>query len=308
MNGTSYSAINTYQRCPKLYFYKYVKNLQRNKRSVALTQGTDAHKFLQVFFLALQQGRHVSGAWDEVYAYTDELAAANKELTFEDEHAEYVELLAETLQWIAGYCDQYGEEWEVLHVEEEFLIMFETGEIITFTPDLVVRDRNGYVWIIDHKTTSAIPDSGIPFGDMQALLYYAGVQAIYPECRGFIFNRLRKKIPTQPRLTKTGDKRVADFKRIDTTYEVLRDFLVDEAPDLLNDPTHQQRLAELRDAPERWFWTETVYVNESTEEATLEDVAVVLGQMQASKEITAYPRNLQEDRGYLSCGKCAFQP
>jgi len=308
MNAESYSGINTYQRCPNLYFYKYECNLQPIKRSVALQQGTDAHEMLKVFFLALQQGENTDGAWAAVMDYASGLLAENKKIAFEDEQIEYHELVDETIRWVASYCDQYGEEWEVLHAEEEFVMILDSGKVISFTPDLVVRDRSGAVWIIDHKTTAAIPESGIPFGDMQALLYYAGVKDMYPECAGFIFNRIRKKTPTQPRLTKTGAKRVADLKRIDTTYETLRDFLQAEAPELMADPAHQQRLAELRDAPERWFWTENVYVNETTEQIILDDAAAVLAQMDASIETGMWPRNLQEDRGYKSCNKCSFKP
>jgi hypothetical protein len=230
-------------------------------------------------------------------------------VTFEEELKDAAKELDLIVKVVERYVEQYTEDWEVLHVEEEFLYILPNNEVVTFTPDLVVRDKNGAVWIIDHKTTSRGVEGGIPFGDMQSLLYYAGVRELYPECAGFIFNRLRKKIPTKPRLTKTGKTRVADLERIDTTYEVLRDFLQDKAPGLLSDPAHQRRLAKLRDQGDRFFWTEQVYVNDATVEAVVADVAhlanEIVGPGMPGKY--HYPRHLLESNGYKDCRKCPYQ-
>ena len=307
MNATSYSDINTYQRCPKKHYYRKVENLQHKKRAVALFDGTNGHEFLKTFFLAKQAGASMQSAWSRVLDHAVDLTLEVGEQMFEEELVDVRKQIDLMLTIIKRYVDQYAEKWEILHVEEEFIVMLDSGEVVSFTPDLVVRDRNGFVWIIDHKTTSRVPEGGIPFGDMQALLYYAGVKALYPECKGFIFNRIRKKLPTQPRLTKTGKTRVADLTRIDTTFEVLRNFLQEKAPGLLSEETHQRRLAQLRDQDDKFFWTEQVYVNDTTVEAILVDTEAVLNQMELSRKTGAYPRNLQEDNGYLSCRKCPFQ-
>jgi len=312
MNATSYSDINTYQRCPMWYNYRVIQGLQSKVRSINLFKGINAHDFAKEFFLALRDGLSRKDAWEAVIAFGHEQLLG--EPVFDDELADATEMAQEMLELVGRYVEQFDEEWEILHVEEEFIIMLDDGNVISFTPDLVVRDRNGFVWIIDHKTTSRMPSGELPFGDMQSLLYFAGVKALYPETKGFIFNRMRKKIPSIPRLAKTGKKRVAYLKTIDTTYEILRDFLQETAPDLISDPDHAQRLAELRDASERFFWTDTVLVNEATVDNILADVSMVLRNMQDASDLaltsiaSPYPRNLQEDGGYKSCRKCPFAP
>lgn len=307
MNARSYSNINTYQRCPKKYYYTSVLKIQPKTKALALFNGVNSHEFLKVFFLALQKGMDKVDAWSEVLDYAGVLIEEVKGITFDDEMADAVDQVNQMLNLIEQYCDDYADQWDILHVEEEFIIMLDNGEVISFTPDLVVRDReSGAVWIVDHKTTSRMPESGLPFGDTQALLYYSGVQSLYPDLAGFIFNRIRKKVPTQPRLTKTGKKRVADIARIDTTYEVLLAFLREEAPELLDDPVHRRRLAELRDQ-QRFFWTDTVYVNEATTNAIIDDVAATIQHMNLSMETGQYPRHLQENNSYLSCSKCPFK-
>ena len=304
-NATSYSDINDYLTCPKKYYYRAVEGLQRQKKATALFDGINAHDWLKVFFTALQQGKTTVEAWNDVLNAADMAYTKYENVRFEDENEEVVKHLDETLVWIEGYCNQYAEEWEILHIEEEFIIMLESGEVISFTPDLIVRDSSGSVWIVDHKTTSATPTAGMPFGDTQALLYYSGVKALYPDVAGFIFNRIRKKVPTEPRLNKTGAKKVNNLNRIDTTYGLLKNLL--EETGLMDDKDHRARLAELRDDSSRWFWTERVYVNEQTEASIIEDVSITLDHMNYARTVGQYQRHLHEDRGWGSCSRCPFQ-
>ncbi len=101
---------------------------------------------------------------------------------------------------------------------------------------------------------------------------------------------------------------MADLARIDTTYEILRDFLQETAPGLLADPVHQRRLAELRDEGNRFFWTEQIYVNDETVVQVLDDVDFVIDQIELSEQTGRYPRHLLESRGYKDCRKCSCQP
>ena len=305
MNGTSYSGIATYQRCPKQYYYKEVERLEPIEQNINLFQGIVAHDLMKEFFLGMQDHGDPVLSWDRVLDSLEETLDGYSKVMFADELAEADKLAAQILNTVDRYVGRYAEEWEVLHVEEEFLVMI-NNRVVTFTPDLVVRDRAGYVWVVDHKTTSGSYEDGIPFGDMQAMLYFSGVQSLYPEVKGFLFNRLRKKAPTEPRLTKTKPLRVYDLNRIDTTYEILRDFLKENAPKLLDDPRHQRRLAELRDAGDRFFWTETVYVPDVAVEQIIDDVDFVIDQIERSKETGRFPRHLYESRGYKDCRSCDF--
>jgi hypothetical protein len=308
VNAESYSGINTFQRCPKQYTYKQIDKIQRKVRSLALFNGINAHEFLKVYFLALQAKENSDGAMAAVYNAAAKAHDKQQKVLFDDELAVAADEIDLILTLVTRFIDQYTQDWTILHVEEEFLIILDSGRVVTFTPDLVIRDRNDAVWVVDHKTTSRSVETGLPFGDMQALLYYAGVKSLYPETAGFLFSRMRKKLPTMPRLTKTGKTRVADLKRIDTTYEILRDFLSVKAPGLLSDPDHQYRLAQLRDMGDRFFWTEQVYVNDATVDAVLTDADHVLQMMDFCHDAGWYPRHLLESNGYKDCRKCEFQP
>lgn len=318
-NAESFSNINDYGRCAYRHFLKKVVRIQRKRKNVNLFQGTSTHEGLKEFFLALRAEWDYDEALAAMTLYYDttvESLSDRDPLMFADERAELIELIDASRAIVERYLEKERDvimTWEILHVEEEFIFTL-GNEIVTFTPDLVIRDKNGFVWIIDHKTTSKMPSNELPFSDLQTLLYFAGVKELYPEVRGFVFNYLRKKVPTVPRLNSTHTKEsklfgyhfVNNVKNIDTTYEILRDFILAEAPHLMGEPTHQQKLAELRDN-DRFFWTETIVVSQDQVDEILLQVSETLAQMQWSRDTGIYPKTILNDlAGVQSCSRCEF--
>lgn len=303
----SYSDINTFLRCGKQYEYRSIRKLQRKRTDAVLRQGTAIHALLMNGFLALQREDDIMFGVEEQYG--ELLEEVMVTMPFVDEREVALDMVADSFNIVQRYFDQADwEGWTVLHVEEEFSITID-GEEITFTPDLVLRDPQGNVWIVDHKSTDTIDPAGVPFSSQQSLLYLAGVRAHYPETVGFLFNYLRKKLPTEPRLNKTktdGIYQVNDLNRIDTTYEMLLDFLRTEAPELLDHPRHRERLAELRDQTDRWFATRRVLTNEAALEQMVEETSWAVEAIHRAEETEQFIRVLRDDRGYTSCSRCEF--
>lgn len=322
-NAKSYSEINTYGRCPQRYFLRSVLRLQRKRKNPNLYQGSATHEGFQEFFLKLRETADYNHAYEVMDAWfqaeIDAIPERNP-LLFDDELASAEILLQDAWYYCTTWIDAHEDEiktWEILHVEEEFVIMLgdETNyEVVTFTPDLIIKDKNGFVWIVDFKTTSKMPNNGLPFADLQALLYMAGVRELYPELRGFIFSYIRKKRPTLPRLNKThtsesklyGHVFVNNLTKIDTSYEMLRDFLLEHAPALMGEPAHQRRLAELRDT-NRFLWEERVTPSDEQLSLVLEDVLATLVNMKEAASNNRYPRTILNDlAGVQACSRCEF--
>ena len=290
----SYSDVLTFQRCPKKYEYSAIRKLQRKAKSKPLTRGIMFHRMLMGEYL----GEDASVVFDQL------LAEATK-YSIDDEIATGETILELAADMVDRYLAHYDDEWEVLHVEEQFTATTESGVEITFTPDLVIRDSTG-VWIVDHKTSSALPKDGLPMGNLQAYLYSSVMRQVYPDFKGFIFNYVRAKTPTQPRLTKTGEKRVADINRIDTTFEILRDFIMDEAPELMSDPATQRKLAELRDN-DRYFWREYVFTTDEISDTIIEEVVFTTTLIDRCVEADTFPRAFLPYAGVQECDKCPFR-
>lgn len=316
-NATSYSDIQQYGRCPASYRWRKVVNIQRKRKNPQMRQGSLIHGGLQEFFLALRADESFEDAFAVMMLWFDErmdnIWEENPYL-FQDEVDEIVKMIEESQDIVYRYLRSAEDQimtWEILHVEEEFL-MFIDNDVVTFTPDLIIRDQNDFVWIIDHKSTASIPTGGVPFSDLQTLTYYSGIKDMYPELRGFVFNYLRKATPAVPRLNKThnaaskiyGYHFVNNLKSIDTTYEILLDFLNDH-PELLGEPTHQLRLAELREN-NRFFFTETIVVNDDTVNVMIDELRMSLKNLKHSRENDTFPRVFAKF-GVQSCDRCEFQ-
>ena len=163
---------------------------------------------------------------------------------------------------------------------------------------------------MDHKTTISVPaDDGLPFADLQALLYYAGVKSIYPDLKGFIFNYLRKKRPVELRMNKTmskdGIRHVNNVMKADTTYEILLNFLTVSAPNLMDMEMYRRRLAELRDN-DRFFWRETITFSDEEAQSAIDDADARIMQIKYAEENDLFPRTLQKT-GVKACERCGFR-
>jgi hypothetical protein len=303
-----------YSRCPLSFKLRYVDDLQSIKRTSTLWQGSQIHGGNQEYFIWLRdtgdKNQALSAAND---FFVVEAKKIEQDTTlFEEEKLELLDMTEESRSIVMNYLmgDNIPDDWEILHVEEEFIVLLDSGQTVTFTPDLVIQDGNGDVYCVDHKSTSdSVPDE-LPTADLQVLMYSAGLREMYPNFAGFIFNYLRKKLPTQPRLNTTKPKTqdwyaVNNLKSIDTTYEILRDFLVKNAPELLDEDSHKRRLGELY-GKNKFFWRQQVPMTPAALDNALNEVRMKLNQINSSMEAGEWPRNLVNS-GHSTCDRCEFQ-
>lgn len=297
----SYSKINTYAECPAEYRYKYILDMQLKRKNPNFFRGIAAHDILRDWFLD-QRGRgHVFGDSDLfVDQWVRNYLATVGEIEFTDQLFDVTKEVEQMGEYVKGFLRlKVFDDWEILHVEEEFVVEIDNQQV-TFTPDLVARDPSGVVWVTDHKTSDKQMDRDALDMRPQALLYFVGVSQFY-NVGGFIFNYIRKKMPTKPRLNKTGKKAVTDLNRIDTTYEMLYEFVKEN--DLLDDMAHRRRLAELRDKGNTFYFQHPFYITSDMAEESLKDTAQRINLMRYSIKNDYWPRTIQPLNG---CKRCEF--
>jgi PD-(D/E)XK nuclease superfamily protein len=302
VENAGHSDVVTWLRCPNSFKYKAIWGIQAKRRDTKMNMGTMVHRFLQDHNLGLG----IDAAVQEFLAKARDTSFTDEELIAANEQ------VAQAVTIFHRYLVEWAEDAEfmkVLHVEEEFSLEWEDDNggphhRIRVTPDVVFQDtRTGVIWIKDYKTVDSIPDSReVP--SYQMLLYIAAVQAAYPEHRvGFVLDYIRRKSPTQPRLNKTGPRKVTNLKAVDTTYELLLQFLEDEAPDLLTDAEHIMRLQELKEAS-HFFQRDIIFLPEQAIDNALTDAGYALDSMASA---THYPR-VFINNGAQSCDRCEFKP
>ena len=282
MRRYSHSALKVWQRCQYKWSKKYIDRLEPDEDRPHLERGRNLHDGLELY--------HTMNP--EFAQWILDADPDDKDILFRYDR-----------KW-----DVYEEpEWEILHSEEEFELNLGPYTLV-YIPDLVVRIGED-VWIVDHKTTKNIPDEWDPYNmtDFQHLLYVAGMQEHYPNVRGFIFNYIRTKPPTQPKLVKDGS-RIANVRALDTDYETLYEFA--EKTGTL-DADVKDKLKILKHAPDRFFQRHWLPVNQAAVDQAVADTEAVLAEMSAKEHGRAnptYPRHvISKGAGYQSCNFCEYQ-
>lgn len=131
--------------------------------------------------------------------------------------------------------------------------------------DGLVMDSNGHVWVIDHKFMAALVDPEMLLIDEQTAKYaWAANVCIengwWPEVatgttvRGCLYNVVRKKAPTIPKLLKNGSG-LSQNKSIDTTEEVFKATILEHG---FNPSDYLDILLQLRAKGNKFFQLEKV--------------------------------------------------
>ena len=282
MRRYSHTALKMFQRCAKKWSYRYIDRLEPAVKSTALTRGNEIHLLLEYYYSPIS-----AGVLDDL----EDISLENQEL-------------------LLRYGDFYAKEdfdWEIISVEQEYEMTI-GGYTLVFKPDLVIRIYDE-VWIVDHKSTVKIPDEHDLYNmtDFQHLLYIEGMKQNGYDVRGFLFNYIRTKPPTQPKLRKDG--KIADLRRIDTDAGTLQAFA--ELHGLDGDSDVEDKLTILRHTPNKFFQRHFILTNEHAVQEAVVSTAAVLRHMENNeldRDGPVYPRHVLPGwAGSAACSKCEFQ-
>lgn len=157
---------------------------------------------------------HYSGVgWETKHA---ELTKEFNKL-FEEEKVIYGNLPDECDRLMKGYILRWRKEdrkiKQVIMVEEALEAPLPHGHTLAFTPDRVVEDDWG-TWLVETKTHKKIPTGEYRFLDVQTARYFYGLLKKGIKVTGILWDYVRTRPPTVPRLTKTG--LVKGLARMDT--------------------------------------------------------------------------------------------
>lgn len=201
---STHSMLKTFRRCPNQARYKYDWRLKPRLLGAPLKRGTWIHSLLEEF--------HAGRDWEDMHR---KLSSKYDEM-FDEEKDFYGDMPKEILTIMRSYIWHYkNDPWKVL--ETEFIIETEwpDGSIYRGKVDALIENQFG-LWLVDHKSHKTLPDFNFRIIDAQSALYlWAALRSKIP-VQGFIWNYLRWKAPSVPKiiLNKTRLSKSA----IDTDY------------------------------------------------------------------------------------------
>lgn len=227
--------VRTAQRCQMQYLYKFEDMLAPNRPGIPLKRGSWIHELLEIHY--------TGGDWR---LHHMKLRAQFLKM-FEEEREYYGDLPDHCNRLMRGYLLKWAEEdknMRIICAEQEFTVKLPHGHTLQFKVDLVTEDEYG-VWLWEHKTHKTIPRSDYRFLDVQTTRYLYGLAKNGLRPTGILWNYLRTKPPTVPKLTpKTG---VLSNRKIDTE---LYTYLVTLKKLGLNPRNHRDKINWLRRSEE----------------------------------------------------------
>lgn len=203
----SYSEISSGRACPHQHELAYKDRWVPPREGPALVRGTAWHAIMEYHY----QAQKVGAKRGDIRASLAPLFFYDEDGTQSDEQS--------LLEWMYdGYVQQWAAEdgeFKIVAVEHEAEVPLPTSKgtmsqfRLKMKIDLVVRDRRGKLWVVDHKTCQNLPSNRELELDDQFGLYTWGMRQLGHQVFGCIYNAARttrnkiKKQPLDERFSRT---------------------------------------------------------------------------------------------------------
>jgi hypothetical protein len=182
------SMLTAFRRCPKQSEYKYVHRLKPRRLGGPLKRGKWVHRLLE------EDAK--GNDWRVVHK---KLSAKFNDM-FDEEKDFYGDMPTEINRIMKSYFWHYkNDPWKYLETELELTARLPNGVLLRIKFDALVENQFG-IWLVDHKTHKTLPKLAYRTLDTQAPLYnFVALENDLP-VQGFIWNYLKWKPPTIPKL------------------------------------------------------------------------------------------------------------
>lgn len=229
------SQITLFKNCRQKYYFSYIQLLQPNIIVKPLFLGGLVHEGIAVYYNNKQNGLPLDAIKNnttEIISFLVEKKRKELDNAYEninEDKEEELDLLQnQTLSILDNYITfaEENDEWELIITEKEFEIELDLNNRkikVKIKVDGIVKRKDGTMWLLEHKTTSA--KDFIEYKkklelDEQVNLYIYVISRLHPEWNivGVIYNILRKKTPSIPKIKKDNTISKASC---DTTYDIF---------------------------------------------------------------------------------------
>ena len=282
----SNSKIKAWKQCPQNFYYKEVVGIEPRMAPPALRRGVLIHSMLEYYYnkkpWTIPLGEFQK-SWDDLL----------------DEEKDYYggDLPEEAARMMSGYVTKYeNHNDQVLAVELNFRetpVEIIPGIAFKGVIDLIMKNEKG-TWIVEHKTCKKIPSEDQRFLDMQTIIYTLVAEKLGYKVDGILWNYVRTKPPTIPRVLKNGG--LSRAKDIDTDYDTYYQAIIQNGED---PETYKE---ELQRASQNTFYVRKYMpLSDRVMKAIITDIKTVAYQIDKLKN---YPfRALNK----MTCGMCSYK-
>jgi PD-(D/E)XK nuclease superfamily protein len=197
VNSCSFSSDKKLARCEQQFSYRYEEGLNLKTKKVGLFRGALIHDFLKV--------KYTGGDWKKAFRVWRQKVWVK---LFDEEKEEYGFDFPETVKdLMEHYCEHWETwdgAWEILHAEQKFELKTKYGFPVRWICDLIVRDTDGSVVLVETKAKKHIPESDERILQPQVHGYAFLCSQIGIEIDKILWNYLRTEPVPRPKINKDG--------------------------------------------------------------------------------------------------------
>jgi RecB family exonuclease len=221
----SYSALETFKRCPLKFKFQYIDKIRTPKSKDALF-GTLLHSALKILhepglIVPTEEDilKFISDKWDASIYSSEQESTLN--------FAQAIKIMKDY------YAKNYPSQFTVLALETMFEVPLQIGaekHLLTGKIDRVDKNENGLLEVIDYKTSKKMPSQEAVDKDLQLAVYHLGVANRWPTLTGedrplktsLYFLKHGEKLSstrTSENLAATRESITKDFELIDKAFK-----------------------------------------------------------------------------------------
>ncbi len=298
----SHSKLATFASCRYRWDLGYNRRIGPRRDAIQLEVGKAAHKGMAVGILC--EGKHCGpDVEDEITGWReDEIAKQN--ITPDDEAWEELNTICDDSYWIVmnALSAIDFDRYETLFLPGTALPMVELNLVcslpavrqaigIRFYCDWVMKDQEtGTNWLVDHKIRKQFQDDDAEYLNQQAAIYQGALHLFGVQIDGTATFQVRRKIPTEPKVLKSGELSRA---YIACTWNHYQQRLLENELDPLS--YEDEMIPKL--AAYEWTRWSRAYRSE------VEIGAVWQNVVQMAREMYGSPR-LYRNMGHMNCNGC----
>lgn len=181
----SYSQIDTFHQCPRKWTYRYIDDLRFDEQNIHLDYGSAVHKGLENAFLELKDNNQLSD--QEMLQIVETLS---RDYQYGDPQEQLYKFAIEDMKRLINYQGFYEKikDKEIVGVEDEFDLKIPTmfcGEEVEINIkgyiDLIYRDSDDKLVVVDHKTSKKKFDKNKRRNNLQIPIYFMAIKDKYGE-------------------------------------------------------------------------------------------------------------------------------
>lgn len=244
----SHSEVESKLSCEAKHWYAFgdstfgpLAGLEPRHFSDSLYRGIMGHQGLAVFYKNVQAGSTVDQAIEASLSYLRGLIVTQPEIL---KNAAYLNIITDLTDRIlpryfkTEAVDKLREGWFPLHVEETFHLVMDFGEHgkfdYPFTPDAIMRDKAGNLWVWDHKFVYNFYNSDEIELLPQIPKYIGALRAIGISIKGGYYNMLRWREVKDLQNHNRSEKFVPTDLRVQNAFRQQYNQMVDISEKKLN--------------------------------------------------------------------------